>query len=91
MTTVRRRLVVRGRVQGVGYRWSCRDRARQLGLVGWVRNRADGSVELEAEGDAGSVDHLVAWCRRGPDPARVGSVEVADIAPTGGVDFVIRR
>ncbi len=66
---------VRGRVQGVFYRASTCDRAAELGLVGWVRNCADGSVELEAEGPREQVDQLIAWCRRGPAGARVSGVE----------------
>ena len=80
------RLVIRGRVQGVGYRWWARGEARRLGLDGWVRNRADGSVELVAAGSAGAVAALEGLCRRGPASARVTAVErtgaaEADIPP----------
>ena len=71
---------VRGRVQGVAYRASTRHEAQRLGLVGWVRNLPDGSVELEAQGDAEVVERLLAWCRKGPSLARVTSVDVADVA-----------
>jgi acylphosphatase len=67
---------VRGRVQGVWYRQSTADEANRLGLSGRVRNRADGSVEVTAEGAREAVESLVAWCRRGPPAARVEAVEV---------------
>jgi acylphosphatase len=71
------RLSIRGRVQGVGYRWwACRE-ARRLGLDGWVRNRTDGSVELLAAGSAAAVAELVERCRRGPGAAQVTAIEQA--------------
>jgi acylphosphatase len=72
---IRVRIVVRGRVQGVWFRGSTRDEARRLGLAGWARNRADGSVEILAQGAPAAVDRLVAWCHDGPPLARVRSVE----------------
>lgn len=83
MTTTRCHLIVRGTVQGVGFRWSCRARAEQLGVAGWVRNRADGSVEVVAEGDREHVDELVAWCHQGPFLARVVEVEMSAEEPRG--------
>ena len=77
------RAVIVGRVQGVSYRASTVDEARRLGLVGWVRNNADGSVELEAEGDADKVDALLAWCKDGPPHARVDRVATEERAATG--------
>ncbi|MGN6108761.1 MAG: acylphosphatase [Kofleriaceae bacterium] len=79
----RARAIVTGRVQGVSYRASTASEARRLGLAGWVRNRADGSVELEVEGPAEIVAQLLAWCEHGPPAARVASVEVEELAPTG--------
>jgi acylphosphatase len=75
MPRVAVRLVIRGRVQGVGYRWWTRGQARRLRLTGWVRNRSDGAVELLAAGSAGAVEQLVEACRRGPSAAQVTSVE----------------
>ena len=69
------RLEIRGRVQGVGYRWWAREAARRLRLDGWVRNRADGSVELVAAGAPDAVAALIDLCRRGPASARVSGVE----------------
>lgn len=90
MQTGRRvRAIVSGRVQGVSYRASTADEARRLGLVGWVKNRPDGSVELEAEGPADAVTRLLAWCDHGPPAAHVTKVVVEDIARTG-VDTAFR-
>jgi acylphosphatase len=78
VTARRVRVVVRGEVQGVGFRWSAQAEAQRLGLSGWVRNLPTGEVETEAEGLAPSVDAFVTWCRRGPPGARVESVAVED-------------
>lgn len=78
--TVALRLRVAGVVQGVGFRaWTVRQ-ARRLGLSGWVRNRADGSVEILAAGAAEALEAFCALCHRGPPGARVDSV-VRDVAP----------
>lgn len=76
--TVRRRVVVHGRVQGVFFRDSCRAEAARLGVRGWVRNLRDGGVEAVFEGPAGAVEAAVAWCRHGPPRAVVDSVDVVD-------------
>lgn len=73
-----RRLSVRGRVQGVGYRYATVMRARELGVTGWVRNRRDGSVEAVVQGPPEAVEALIAWARRGPEAAFVESVEVVE-------------
>jgi acylphosphatase len=67
--------VVRGRVQGVGFRFSTRQQATVLGLSGWVRNTWDGTVEVEAEGPADVVAQFVTWLRRGPVGAHVEHVQ----------------
>jgi acylphosphatase len=69
-------VVIEGDVQGVGFRYYVVDVARSLGVRGWVRNRADGSVELTAEGDRGPLDGLLDAARRGPGGARVHRVQV---------------
>jgi len=79
----RARAIVTGRVQGVSYRASTAAEARRLGLAGWVRNRSDGSVELEVEGDPERVAALLAWCEQGPPAARVSRVAVEDLAVAG--------
>jgi len=76
------RLLIAGRVQGVGFRWWCVRQARHLGLDGWVRNRADGSVEVVARGPEDAVDDLIEACRHGPRGAAVESVGVADTGPS---------
>ena len=77
------RLVVSGRVQGVFFRATCARRARALGLGGSVRNMPDGSVEAVFEGPSGDVEAMVAWCRTGPELARVDEVEVQEEPLTG--------
>jgi acylphosphatase len=91
MDTVTRHLVIRGRVQGVGYRWSMVQAAKRLGVRGWVRNRRDGSVEALAAGDADAVEALVRWARQGPAGARVDAVDVADAGADGAPDGFEQR
>ena len=86
----RRRVLVAGRVQGVWFRESCRDQALVAGVAGWVRNLADGRVEVMLEGPPAAVDDVVAWCRRGPRRARVDGVEVVEEAPVGEQGFRVR-
>lgn len=87
---IRVRVVVAGRVQGVWFRESCRREADRLGLAGWVANRPDGSVEIEAEGDPAAVDALVAWAHRGPPRAHVTDVRVERRTPEGASRFLVR-
>ena len=75
--------IVSGRVQGVSYRASTASEARRLGVVGWVRNRSDGTVELEAEGPEDKISALIAWCHDGPPSAKVTSIAVDDVPATG--------
>jgi len=87
---VRKRVVVCGRVQGVWFRGATEAEARALGLAGWVRNRADGSVEAVFEGARDAVDRALAFCRRGPPAARVERIEIADEPPEGLDGFAVR-
>jgi acylphosphatase len=73
---ITRRLKIYGRVQGVFFRESMRERAEQLKVTGWVRNCADGTVEAIAQGDAFAVGRLIEWAQRGPDAAKVDKVEI---------------
>lgn len=72
------RAVVRGRVQGVGFRWSALRAARELGVTGWVRNRPDGAVEALLEGPASAVEQMTGWLQVGPPGARVAGVTVTE-------------
>ena len=89
MNRVRRRVVVEGSVQGVGFRASCAAQARAFGVGGTVRNLPDGRVEAIFEGAPESVAALVAWCERGPRFAHVRRVSVVDEDPVGEVSFRI--
>ncbi len=74
---------VRGYVQGVGYRWFARQRAQALGLTGYARNEADGSVRIVAEGERELLERFLAELRRGPEGADVSDVEAGWAAATG--------
>lgn len=85
-----RRVIVSGDVQGVFFRQSCRQEARALGVSGWVRNRADGTVEAVLEGEAGAVEQVLAWMRTGPPSATVTDVHARPEEPSGVRGFSIR-
>lgn len=75
---VTRRLVARGRVQGVWFRESMRQEAARLGVSGWVRNRLDGSVEAVVQGTGEAIEAIERWARRGPEAAEVTALDVAE-------------
>ena len=85
------RVIVRGRVQGVAFRAYTADEARRAGVAGWVRNRADGSVEAAFEGPPRGVEALLAFVRRGPRSARVDDVEMIEEPLAGDRGFEIRH
>ena len=87
---VRRRVIVRGFVQGVFFRDSVRRLANQHAVSGWVANRPDGGVEAVFEGEADAVERLVAFSRKGPRGAQVESVEVSKEDPEDPLGFVVR-
>jgi acylphosphatase len=87
---IRRHVVVTGAVQGVWFRDTCQGLARRSDVAGWIRNRADGSVEAIFEGHDVDVERLVAWCSEGPDRARVDSVTVTEQAVEGAAGFWVR-
>ena len=84
-------LSIEGQVQGVFFRATCVERARALGLAGWVRNALDGRVEAEFEGEPGAVEQMLAWCADGPPRAHVETVQVRDEPPTGELGFRVTR
>jgi acylphosphatase len=89
--SVRRRVVVRGEVQGVFFRDSTRRAAIQRGVAGWVRNRDDGAVEAVFEGEPDAVRSMVEWCRSGPSRADVADMEVSLEEEPDGLDgFEVR-
>ena len=86
MDNIRAHLIIEGRVQGVWFRDSTRTEAIKLGLVGWVKNRFYGSVEVVAEGPKEKVETLIAWCHHGPPIARVTKVHEIKEDYTGEFD-----
>lgn len=78
-------LRVRGRVQGIGFRWFVRVHARRLGLAGWVKNDPDGSVEIAASGDQAKLDDLKRAVERGPDGALVEALD--DLQPVENLEY----
>lgn len=88
--TIRRRVVLHGRVQGVGFRYATRRAARAAGVAGWVRNRPDGTVEAVFEGEEEAVGRMLAFCREGPPGAEVVAVEAREEEPEGLVGFEVR-
>ena len=90
LRSVRKRVVAHGRVQGVFFRDSVRRRAESLGVSGWARNRDDGTVEAEFEGDAEAVESMLEYCRSGPGRAEVERLEVSELETEGSAGFEIR-
>jgi acylphosphatase len=86
----RAHVIVRGRVQGVFFRVEAAARARSLGLVGWVRNLPDGTLEAVFEGEQERIGSMLRWCEHGPAGARVESVDVEWEAPAGDGAFEVR-
>lgn len=78
--------IVAGGVQGVFYRMYAREEATRLGLTGWVRNQADGTVEIVVEGDKDALAEFLEWCRRGPSYAHVTGVQEEYSGATGEFD-----
>lgn len=91
MSRACRHVFVRGRVQGVAFRWYTQERAVELGLGGWVRNLPDGRVEAWIEGPEAALGEMLAWLRRGPPAARVEGTDVSEPPARGLGSFEIRR
>ena len=85
------KIVVTGRVQGVGYRWSAANEAIRRNITGYVRNQSDGSVYIEAEGTSEQLDPFVDWCRRGPGMSHVKSVSIIKGSPINFESFRIEH
>ena len=83
---IARRLVVHGRVQGVGFRYAMVDAAAACGVAGWVRNRRDGTVEAWVQGADDAVARAIAWARRGPPAARVDRIDVDEVDADAAID-----
>jgi acylphosphatase len=88
---ITRRLRIRGQVQGVNLREALRQRADQLKVTGWVRNRLDGTVEAVVQGEAFAIDSIVEWARQGPTTARVDSVDVESAESEGDFQIFDKR
>lgn len=82
---------VYGKVQGVFYRASTQEKAASLGILGWVKNEADGSVSIEAEGPEVQMQEFVDWCKSGPRHAKVEKVDYKEDQPQGFAHFEILR
>jgi acylphosphatase len=85
------KIYVRGRVQGVGFRWSAAMEAVNLGINGFIKNLSDGSVYIEAEGYGKQLDAFIEWCRKGPGLSNVISVDVDSFPPVNYTDFRIEH
>ena len=83
-------VVVRGTVQGVGYRYTMRMVAREVGVTGWVRNLRDGAVEAEVQGTEAQIDDVLSWMAAGPPGSRVDSATVTDASPAADPTFEVR-
>jgi acylphosphatase len=88
---IRLRIRVEGRVQGVFYRASTQSKALELGLTGWVKNEPDGSVLMEVQGAAETIQTMVDWCWIGPKMARVNALNKDQVSLEDSRDFVILR
>jgi acylphosphatase len=87
---IRRRVIVRGLVQGVFFRDSTRRLAQRHGVSGWIANRGDGAVEAVFEGEADAVERLITFSRQGPRGAQVESVDVTEEEPEGLSGYAVR-
>jgi acylphosphatase len=81
---------VYGRVQGVGFRYYAQQKALELGLTGYVSNKADGSVYIEAEGEEFRINQFLNWCQSGPQWAHVQNVQSNELPPIGFNSFIIK-
>lgn len=87
---IRKRIVVHGRVQGVGFRYHVHQEALRLGICGWVKNLPDGTVEIDAEGPSSRMKQFVEAVKKGSPVSKVTRMDIRDAAPTGCKQFEIR-
>jgi acylphosphatase len=90
LNLIARHYLISGRVQGVGFRYFAERAAREAGVTGWVRNIADGRVEVHADGTRAQIERFEASLRRGPSRSEIRGFESSDAAPAGGQSFEIR-
>ena len=88
---IARRVRVSGRVQGVFFRAWTREQAQRLGVAGWVRNCADGSVEALVEGKESAIEEMIAAMRLGPPAASVRALDCEAVAPSGAHSFEVKQ
>jgi len=92
MSEARVHMRISGKVQGVAFRYNTKDEADSLGVVGWVRNVQDGTVEIVAEGEKSALEKFVGWAKQGPPVARVSNLDADWQEPTGEFDrFFVAR
>ena len=82
-------IIVHGRVQGVWFRAGTKEKAGELGILGWVKNRPEGTVEIHAEGEKSQLNNFISWCRKGTPAAHVTSVDLASISLKNFTSFEI--
>jgi acylphosphatase len=85
------RISVSGRVQGVYFRVSAKQKALNLGVRGFVQNESEGTVSVEVEGEPNAVEQMVSWCKKGPGLARVKAIEVTELPVRNFVSFDIKK
>jgi len=83
-------IIVSGNVQGVGFRYSALKKANELGIKGYIRNKSDGTVYIEIEGEPETLDFFIVWCKNGPSWAQVNDVYYEDIPLSNFVNFEIK-
>jgi len=84
---VNKHVIISGRVQGVFFRASTKQKAEQLGITGWVRNTSDGKVEAIFQGGENKVKEMIDWCYHGPPLSRIDNIEIEDISYNNKYDF----
>ena len=84
-------ITVHGRVQGVGFRYAARNKARELGVTGWVENQSDGTVKAAVQGNADQCNAFIRWCREGTGYSWVEKIDLQEVQPGDYAGFTIRH